>query len=562
MPEYLNAAINYIQQKQHLLLIAIFLFAAFFRLTNLGNFGVGFDQVQILENANKIINRDISLIGPRTGPANMFTGPLIYYISVPFVLLFGNFNSTFLVPLFLSLVTGIVVYTVSKRYLDTNHSLILTTVWAFSPFLVNLDRVFWNPNLILLSSFLVFVPLLALIKNKQDTYIFIPLFIGSFLSYQAHFSGFLLVGLTILTLVISKQFKYITAVLLGLVASLLPTILFDVRNDFLNMKGIFALVSEKSEFTLVHYILDICKNVYILIETLGKVFLFGNSVPTIFALGLILTTLALLLLRHHKSSKVTFLWLAIIATSFALYKGEKPEYYFLIAVPPLLYLVSSLLNKLTTNQKVFLLGAFFVNSLFFNIYFYKNNTGLTVGNISQVREMLSTKEVKSIMYDVPYGSEIGIKYMLSDLPYDEKGATYHVSFPNELQFNGIAKISNIGVWADNRVADKNYISKNSYFIETPVEYQLFQDSYPKQQVQNFDTYIIVRNNSVVGTVAVADESKDQIDWVQECLKAKAEEKYQWISLEENTFVKFNAAKCLHARLITNEVSILDQIRVF
>jgi hypothetical protein len=562
MIKRLDTISKYFEKWHYYFLGVVFLFAIFFRLTNINNFGVGFDQVQILENANKIINKDISLIGPRTGPADMFTGPLIYYFTVPFILFFGEFSTIFLVPLSLSLITGLTIYAISKKYLNTEHSLIFTTLWAFSPFIVNLDRVFWNPNLMLLSSFLVFVPLLTISKNNQSKYIYFSLFIGSFLSYQAHFSGFLLIGLAILTLVILKKIKYSIAVLLGLVTSLVPTLIFDLRNNFLNMRGFLGLLSDKGQFNLLSYINDVLKNIYILIETLGKIFLFGNSLPTILAIGTIIITLSFLLLKHQKNIKISFLWLFIIAISYAFYKGEKPEYYFLISIPPLFYLASSLLNKLEINQRVFILSIFFVNSLFVNINFYKNNNGLTIGNIRQVEEVLANKEVKSIVYDVPYGSEIGIKHMLSNLNYDENGKIYHISFPNELQFNGITKISNIGVWSDNRMIDKNYISKNTYFLESTNEYQLFQDLYPKQQIQDFDTYVIVNNNFIVGTLAIADESKDKIDWVQECLKAKSEKNYEWIGMENNKFIKFNSGKCLQVQLTVDKLSILEQIRVF
>ncbi len=40
-----------------------------------------FDQNQIAVFAKQIIDKNFTLIGPRTGPAQFFTGPLIYYLG-------------------------------------------------------------------------------------------------------------------------------------------------------------------------------------------------------------------------------------------------------------------------------------------------------------------------------------------------------------------------------------------------------------------------------------------------------------------------------------------------
>lgn len=66
----------------------LFLVAAFFRTFSFQRFPFNFDQIQIAENSQKIFSGDLVLIGPRTGPAAMFTGPLIYYVAAPFQAVF------------------------------------------------------------------------------------------------------------------------------------------------------------------------------------------------------------------------------------------------------------------------------------------------------------------------------------------------------------------------------------------------------------------------------------------------------------------------------------------
>jgi hypothetical protein len=273
--------------------LALLLDGAFFRIVYPGNFSFGFDQAQILDHAHNILDADISLIGPRTGPANMFTGPLIYYLSAPIVLLLGDAKAVAVVPLLLSLVTGIVLYLVTKRYLDTQAAAMAITIWAFSPFLVSLDRTFWNPNLMLLATVFMFVPLL---KDKTTWLTYVLLFGGSFLSYQAHFSGFLLVALSLASVFLLRKPKKLSApIIAGLGISLVPTLIFDLRNNFLNARGLLSLFAEKHESSVVAVVSDIVHNFFVIAETLGKLFIYGNSTPTIVVIGVAFLLLGFLL---------------------------------------------------------------------------------------------------------------------------------------------------------------------------------------------------------------------------------------------------------------------------
>ncbi len=228
---------------------------------------LGFDQVQILENVSHILSGDLTLIGPRTGPAQMFTGPLIYYLTVPFYALFGIW-SVAVVPIFIAGFTGFVLWFLSRKYLDGQNSLLLLYLLAASPFLVHLDSIFWNPNLSLLAFSLVFFALLSE-KSKKIDYILI--FIGSFLGYQAHFSGLLT---SLLVLVVTIKFRrhclcFLSSVL-GLFLSLVPTILFDMRNGWLNLNGLLNLVQSRSVTgvdSLSKVFTDFIKNSYILLES-------------------------------------------------------------------------------------------------------------------------------------------------------------------------------------------------------------------------------------------------------------------------------------------------------
>jgi len=119
-----------------------------------------FDQVQIAQAVDAIVAGNPTLIGPRTGPASMFNGPLIYYVSAGLSLFTSMPYAIAYTALLLSCITGLVVAVLSLRYLKKSHAPIPVILWAFSPFLVSLDRIVWNPNIMVLAATLSFFPLL------------------------------------------------------------------------------------------------------------------------------------------------------------------------------------------------------------------------------------------------------------------------------------------------------------------------------------------------------------------------------------------------------------------
>jgi hypothetical protein len=46
------------------------------------------------------------------------------------------------------------------------------------------------------------------------------------------------------------------------------------------------------------------------------------------------------------------------------------------------------------------------------------------------------------------------------------------------------------------------------------------------------------------------------------LKAKDDKNFEWFSIDDNIFIKFNSAKCLQARFAIDEIAIINQIRAF
>lgn len=161
-------------------------------------------------------------------------------------------------------------------------------------------------------------------------------------------------------------------------------------------------------------------------------------------------------IRKAKNSRylqLSLIWLFLTAFVYAFYHGEKPEYYFLLTIPALLFMTATLLRSLNKKTLTSLLLVFGLSATVFNINLYSQTAGLSLSNILQVKQFLQQNKVKSIIYDVPSGSEFGLQYMLRDIIKVPTGEVYHVAYPNTSLFSTIVSISNIGIWSEAEIED-------------------------------------------------------------------------------------------------------------
>lgn len=368
-------------------LIFIFAIAIFTRVYRAGTYPFGFDQIQIVENSRNILSGDLTLIGPRTGYADMFTGPLIYYAHS----LLAAFSDSLYTLVALSVsfagITGLSLFLLSYRYCGRNCSLITVALWAISPYIIQLDRITWNPNLTLLAASLSFFPLLSKKIGAKELLLFS---LGSFLGFQAHFSGLLL---PILIVIFSFIFhKWQTAakisvfIIFGFSVSIAPLILFDLRNQWLNIHGLSTFLNSNSQFSIIQTAYSIFKSLTITTENLGKMLsLYTNNTLT-HAVGTLIYVFAAI---HCWKSRdrlllITLLWITAIGIILGFYSGPKPEYYYLIQMPAILTIYGLLLSQLEVKHSKVLIGLFTTYALCLNISTYGPSTRLELGNVLRV----------------------------------------------------------------------------------------------------------------------------------------------------------------------------------
>jgi len=229
------------------ILIFLFLIGSFFflRLYKIGervNFSM--DQGIFLSRSWEIYkNKEITLIGPTASPVvhgrHFFQGPGIYY-SLVFLMMLSNWNvvaaSYFLV--FFNFLSVAVLYLVGEKMFNKKVGLIATSIYIFLPITIHFSNFIWNPNILLtLVPFFIFLGVKSFENKKWWNYLIWGILGG--ICFQFHFQFFLILLFTLIFLIFKKQnWKNIILYISGIILGYSPLLIFDLRNNFYNIKTI------------------------------------------------------------------------------------------------------------------------------------------------------------------------------------------------------------------------------------------------------------------------------------------------------------------------------------
>ncbi len=132
-----------------LLLAAILMLGAFLRLYRIDEYMtfLGDEGRDAIIVRNIFVNLHPPLIGPGTSIGNMYLGPLYYYLSAPFSLLFGfsPVGASVMVALF-GISTIFLIWWTAREWFGNIAGLIASFFYAISPVVIIYNRSSWNPN--------------------------------------------------------------------------------------------------------------------------------------------------------------------------------------------------------------------------------------------------------------------------------------------------------------------------------------------------------------------------------------------------------------------------------
>lgn len=515
---------------EKILIVLILTAGLFLRFTSFGNFPFGFDQVQILEKAEEISMGNLSLVGPRTGPGSMFTGPLIYYVTSLGYFIWHSPQALLFTGVCIYIVTGLGLWYLATTYLDSDHVWMFVMIWALSPFLVQYDRVVWNPNLMMLASGLVFMPLLKVVKSQTLSWKeFFLINGGVFLGYQAHFSGLVLLPLAVISVWMFARYgrKKSSLMVVGLGLSLLPTLVFDMRNEWLNLKGLTSLLTHEVTSYGYFFWRSLATSSSIVIDGLGNLAVYGSNAALVRLLGLgFLIGFFRYLTGIQKSQAwLSWWWIVMVVVGFSFYRGSLPPYYFLVLMPVMIWVVIIVLSGLVMSRKKMVMGAVMLGlySLFLaQQAYFSPSDGLNLNNQQQIVGFLQVQSkngrpIGSLVYDMREVDAIGLKYLARKIPLSTPGSIVHLGYPFEPGTKAVGRYGAIAYWVDPRIhSDNHYLEVGNLVIGSEADVQLWQDGYQELERGTKYVYAVMQEGSVIGRLTLYNrrETDRQFDLIE------------------------------------------------
>ncbi len=358
--------------------------------------GFYYDQGRDALAARQILSGHPKLTGPVSGIEGVLLGPFWFYLITPFY--FISKNPGVAATLF-SLLDLVVIYFSYQTFkliffrTTTGHKLpflIWLVIYLFSWEIIKYWRWFSNPT-----SLLILQPIIIFLTLKLFTGQKINLFLYGFLlglSFQTELAsaGFFPLILIIIYLVFKKHitfnFKDLFNMGIGIVLTLIPQLLFDLRHQFLISKSVIAFLtghrnttSSTFSFPSLNFLLHRLKDYSI---SLGSILIPNNtSITFIIFYILILSSIFLLVYFYTRKTfyqpiSLIIFWLLIpllILLFFVGNYGHFYSYYLIGLIIPFTYIISYVLTLVLQQGKLF---KYLLIPLVFCFLFINTNSAL------------------------------------------------------------------------------------------------------------------------------------------------------------------------------------------
>jgi hypothetical protein len=313
--------------------------------------------------------KKIMLIGPRSSNAGLFHGPLWAYLNYP-AFIIGKGNPLMLGWYWIALIALFLVgcFYIAKNLF--NKDVAFLYILLISQLLIFHARGLFNPHGALFLMPFLFFTFIKYTQCKRSIYLLLCLFIsGLVIQFQMAIGvPFLFLStLWILYIIIKdKKFKHIFSYLI-LFIPLSTFVIFDLRNEFLQLKSALSFVSPGSSQEIFNYFSLLEDRLRLLIHGLQLTSYYDFYSSSLLSLLLFALTVILLWKKinqgEHKSVYFPFIYFYIgfIILSF-LNKGSLFYHQFF----PIFSLTSLIFVSLFTSKYKKIFIAFFIILYIYN----------------------------------------------------------------------------------------------------------------------------------------------------------------------------------------------------
>ena len=313
---------------------------------------------EILEGKN------LPFIGPPTSVGQLYLGPIYYYFITPFVWIF-NMNPVG--PAVFVAIIGIftipLIYLVGKVFFEKKAGLFSAGLYTLSPLIVRFSRSSWNPNPMPFFTLLLMLSLYYWHKKKKSKFLYLGVFSYAVM-LQLHYMPILLIPFLLFILFMLKKNikdkKTLFYAFLIFFVLLTPLLVFDLKHNFVNTRGIIEIFRERS--SLGFSISDLVSRTRDRIRQLFSLFLSFSERERKTNLA-VLIVLALVLFDWFKQKSITKLviygWVIWGFLTVGLYRGNIYPHYlgFLFPIPALLLgkVLTEIYNKFNKGKIISLI---------------------------------------------------------------------------------------------------------------------------------------------------------------------------------------------------------------
>lgn len=242
----------------YLLLLLILLVGTYVRLPGIlaGTFGFTHDQGRDLLAASAILNGKLTLIGPTTGLAGVFHGPLWYWLLAIFSFLAGG--NPKLILSFIVILYGVVelwLFWVVNKFYGKFAALVLLGLISFSSFFIASNGQLWSPSMTTLSTMVAMGALMGIVNGKKWWWL-LGLALGANIQFEAAGGVFLLVSWVLAIIFVLKpigQFRDYIFGLITLASTFIPQLIFEFRHGFLMTEHILKYIGQQRTDLIAEY---------------------------------------------------------------------------------------------------------------------------------------------------------------------------------------------------------------------------------------------------------------------------------------------------------------------
>lgn len=392
------------QFKYYLILTVLGVITTYSRLEGIiaGTFGFTHDQGRDLIIAQQIANGHPTLIGPTSGLAGLFHGPIWYYILAFFSKIGGGDPKAVLIGIvFMFLAAEIFLFWTVKKFHGIWPASILLIFMFLSPRLSSLNGQLWSPSMIIFSSMIMIAAIVAILNGKS-WYWLLGLALGVNLQFEIAGGTFLLL-VTLIILLLLKPFsikiRSWLILLLSFMATLLPQAIFELRHGFLMTEKVLSYLSVKNnDFIAPHGIKSIEYKSGLFFDTYNSLFFKSNVDFGILLLAVIFYLTYKALSKNKKFNNKTKS-LLYISLSYIFFLWVIVNFYtdvvwahFVYGISVFILIIIVLLLDHLRHffpLRVYSLSLLIISYLIINIFFNLNKQKNIEGDYSYFRNKLN-----------------------------------------------------------------------------------------------------------------------------------------------------------------------------